>query len=61
METPATFAGFKMIDEQKLQNLRGDQARKMVQNGMLGLVYAHLFSLSQMRELYARMSAPARG
>lgn len=56
MEQPATFAGFRMIDEQKLQNIRGDQARKMVQNGMLGLIYAHLFSLSQMRELFARMN-----
>ncbi|MGL6043582.1 MAG: SapC family protein [Sandaracinobacteroides sp.] len=53
MPQPATFAGFKMVDEQKLQNIRGDQARKMVQNGMLGLVYAHLFSLSQMRNLFA--------
>jgi hypothetical protein len=53
MEQPATFAGFRMVDEQKLQNLRGDQARKMVQNGMLGLVYAHLFSLSQMRNLFS--------
>jgi hypothetical protein len=53
MEQPATFAGFKMIDEKKLQNIRGDQARKMVQNGMLGLVYAHLFSLSQIRNLFA--------
>jgi hypothetical protein len=56
MEQPATFAGFKMVDEKKLQNIRGDQARKMVQNGMLGLVYAHLFSLSQMRELFAVMN-----
>lgn len=59
MEQPATFAGFRMIDEKKLQNIRGDQARKMVQNGMLGLLYAHLFSLSQMRELFARMNGPA--
>lgn len=59
MEQPATFAGFRMIDEKKLQNLRGDQARKMVQNGMLGLIYAHLFSLSQMRELFARMNPQA--
>ncbi len=56
MDQPATFAGFRMIDEKKLQNIRGDQARKMVQNGMLGLVYAHLFSLSQMRELFAVMN-----
>jgi len=53
MEQPATFAGFRMVDESKMQNLRGDQARKMVQNGMMGLLYAHLFSLSQMRELFA--------
>lgn len=53
MAEPATFAGFKMIDEKKLQNIRGDQARKMVQNGLMGLIYAHLFSLSQMRELFA--------
>ncbi len=59
MEQPATFAGFRMLDEKKLQNLRGDQARKMVQNGMLGLIYAHLFSLSQMRELFARMNPQA--
>jgi len=59
MEQPATFAGFRMVDEQKLQNIRGDQARKMVQNGMMGLVYAHLFSLSQMRELFAQMNPPA--
>jgi len=53
MAQPATFAGFRMVNEQKLQNIRGDQARKMVQNGMLGLVYAHLFSLSIMRDLFA--------
>jgi hypothetical protein len=56
MEQPATFAGFRMVDEKKLQNLRGDQARKMVQNGMMGLLYAHLFSLSQMRELFHVMN-----
>lgn len=52
MNEPATFGGFRMIDEKKLQNIRGDQARKMVQNGLMGLIYAHLFSLSQMRELF---------
>jgi hypothetical protein len=55
MDQPAVFAGFRMLDENKLQNIRGDQARKMVQNGMMGLIFAHLFSLSQMRELFAVM------
>lgn len=57
MAEPAQFSGFRMVDEKKLQNIRGDQARKMVQNGMMGLIYAHLFSLAQMRELYAEMQA----
>ena len=60
MDQPATFAGFRMIDEKKLQNIRGDQARKMVQNGMLGLVYAHLFSLSNMRVLFGMMNPQAQ-
>jgi hypothetical protein len=57
MAEPANFSGFKMVDEKKLQNIRGDQARKMVQNGMMGLLYAHLFSLSLMRDLFADLQA----
>lgn len=59
MPEPANFSGFRMVDEKKLQNIRGDHARKMVQNGMMGLIYAHLFSLGQMRELFADMQARA--
>jgi hypothetical protein len=54
LEQPAVYRGFRMVDEQKLQNLRGDQARKMVQSGLLGLVYAHLFSLSLISPLFER-------
>jgi hypothetical protein len=53
-EQPFVYRGFQMINEEKLQNLRGDQLRKMVQSGMLPLLYAHLFSLSLMREVFAR-------
>lgn len=54
---PAVYRGFRMIAEDRLQNLRGDQARKMVQNGMMGLVYAHLFSLSLIPTLFERERA----
>jgi hypothetical protein len=57
VEQPAVFRGFRMVDEQKLQNIRGDQARKAVQNGMMGLIYAHLFSLGEMRNLFERQVA----
>jgi SapC len=46
-----TFRGFKTIDEKLVQELRGDQTRKLVQNGMLGLIYAHFFSLGNMQNL----------
>jgi hypothetical protein len=63
-EQPFVYRGFRMVDEEKLRELRGDELRKMNQNGMLPLVYAHLFSLSQMRDVFARQmqqgKAPAQ-
>jgi hypothetical protein len=56
-EQPFTYRGFQMVDENKLRELRGDVLRKMVQNGMLPLIYAHLFSLQLMRELFAQQVA----
>lgn len=53
-EQPFVYRGFRMIDEEKIRNLRGDELRKMNQNGMLPLIFAHLFSLSQMRDVFAR-------
>ncbi len=53
-EQPFVYRGFRMVDEEKIRNLRGDELRKMNQNGMLPLIYAHLFSLSQMRDIFAR-------
>jgi hypothetical protein len=52
-ENPFVYRGFKMVDEDKLREMRGDELRKMNQNGMLPLIHAHLFSLQLMRELFA--------
>ena len=54
---PFVYRGFQMVNEEKLQNLRGDQLRKMMQSGMLPLVHAHLLSLSLMRDVFARQAA----
>ena len=43
-----------MVNEEKLTAMRGDQLRKLTQSGMLPLLYAHLFSLSLMRDVFAR-------
>lgn len=53
-EQPFIYRGFMMVDEAKLNELRGDQLRKIVQNGMLPLIYAHLFSLALMRDIFGR-------
>jgi hypothetical protein len=53
-DQPFVYRGFRMVDEEKVRNLRGDELRKMNQNGMLPLIYAHLFSLSQMRDVFGR-------
>ncbi|MEO6433346.1 MAG: SapC family protein [Sphingomicrobium sp.] len=59
-EQPFVYRGFRMIDEEKLRGLRGDELRKMNQNGMLPLAYAHLFSLTQMRDLFSRQLADGK-
>lgn len=55
-QQPFVYRGFQMINEEKLAGLRGDQLRKMSQSGMLPLLYAHLFSLSLMREIFGRQA-----
>ncbi|PNB44831.1 multidrug transporter, partial [Pseudomonas sp. FW305-130] len=37
-------------------DLRGDQLRKIAQSGLLPLLYAHLFSLSVIREVFERQA-----
>jgi len=50
---PFVYRGFQIISEDKLKELRGDVLRKMVQSGLLPLIYAHLFSLSLIRDVFA--------
>lgn len=60
-EQPFIYRGFQMVNEEKLRDLRGDQLRKMNQNGMLPLIYAHLISLSQMSEIFNRQQRQGKG
>jgi hypothetical protein len=61
VEQPFLYRGFRMIDEEKLRNLRGDELRKMNQNGMLALIYAHLLSLPLIRDLFYRQVQQGKG
>lgn len=58
---PVVYRGFTMVNEEKLRELRGDELRKINQNGMLPLIFAHLFSVQLMRDLFARQVAQGKG
>ena len=60
-EQPFIYRGFQMIDEQKFRDLRGDELRKMNQNGTLSLIFAHLFSLTLVRDVFARQVRQGTG
>jgi hypothetical protein len=60
-DQPFVYRGFQMINEDKLRDLRGDQLRKISQNGMLPLLYAHLLSLSLLRDLFDKQVEQGKG
>ena len=60
-EQPFIYRGFKMVDQEKLRDLRGDVLRSMNQNGMLALIFAHLFSLDLISGLFARQVQAGKG
>lgn len=60
VEQPFVYRGFKMVNEEKLRDMRGDVLRQWNQNGLLPLIYAHLFSLQLMRDVFAQQVAEGR-
>ena len=61
LEKPFVYRGFQMVDEKKLRELSGDKLRKLSQDNILPLIFAHLFSLSQIRELFTRQVRMGKG
>lgn len=61
VEQPFVYRGFQMVNEEKFRDLRGDELRRMNQNGMLPLVLAHLFSMGMVREIFARQVQQGSG
>jgi len=61
VEQPFVYRGFQMIDQEKLREVRGDVLRGWNQSGMLPLIYAHLFSLELIREIFGRQVQQGKG
>jgi len=60
-DRPFVYRGFKMVNQDKLRELRGDLLRTWNQSGLLPLIYAHLFSLDLIRDIFARQVALGKG
>ncbi|MDE2339780.1 MAG: SapC family protein, partial [Alphaproteobacteria bacterium] len=60
IEAPFIYRGFQMVNEEVLRDLRGDVLRKMMQSGLLPLVFAHLFSLALARDIFSKQVAQGK-
>ncbi len=59
-DKPFTYRGFRMVDENKLRELPAATVETLAKNGMLMLIYAHLFSLNLMRVIFERQLAQGK-
>ncbi len=60
-DQPFVYRGFQMVNEEKLREVRGDVLRQWNQSGLLALIYAHLFSLELMRDIFGRQIEQGKG
>ncbi len=60
-ERPFIYRGFQTINQEKLQELRGDILRTWNQNGMMPLIHAQIFSLDLMRVIFSRQLQQGKG
>ena len=61
VEQPFVYRGFKMVNQEKLREMRGDVLRTWVQNGLLPLLYAHIFSLDLMSVVFGMQAQQGKG
>ena len=59
-DTPFTYTGFQMVDEEKLRELPTDVLENLNKSGMLMLMHAQLFSMNLMRMVFERQSAQGK-
>lgn len=60
-EQPYVYRGFQMVNQEALREVRGDVLRGWNQSGLLPLIYAHLFSLDLVREVFGRQVQQGKG
>ncbi|WP_126172704.1 SapC family protein [Altericroceibacterium xinjiangense] len=58
---PFVYRGFQIVNQEKLRELRGDQLRSWNQNGLLPLLFAHLYSLELMSTIFGKQNQQGKG
>ena len=61
VEQPFIYRGFQMVNQEKLRDMRGDVLRGWAQSGLLPLVYAHIFSLELMSQIFGAQVQMGKG
>ncbi|MGX7951790.1 SapC family protein [Tsuneonella sp. HG249] len=59
-DKPYVYRGFRMVNEEKLRALDGDVVKEWTGNGLLALLFAHLFSLDRMSVVFERQIAQGK-
>lgn len=60
-DQPFVYRGFQMINQDKLREVRGDVLRGWAQSGLLPLLYAHLFSLELISQIFGAQVQLGKG
>ena len=60
-DQPFIYRGFQMINQEKLREIRGDVLRGWAQSGLLPLLYAHLFSLELISQIFGAQVQLGKG
>jgi hypothetical protein len=60
-DQPFIYRGFQMVNQEKLREIRGDVLRGWAQSGLLPLLYAHLFSLELISQVFAAQVQLGKG
>ncbi|OYX61399.1 MAG: multidrug transporter [Novosphingobium sp. 32-60-15] len=60
-DQPFIYRGFQMVNQEKLREVRGDVLRGWAQSGLLPLLYAHLFSLELISQVFAAQVQLGKG
>ena len=59
-DKPYVYRGFRMVNEEKLRALDGEVLKEWTANGLLALLFAHLFSLDRMSVVFERQVAQGK-